>query len=79
LKPDSNLNRNGCGRLSSNQPSGCPQEEGGACLDRSSGAGAVILILDMPSAILNNHGSLAAPEWRNWQTRGIQNPVLATG
>ena len=19
------------------------------------------------------------PEWRNWQTRGIQNPVLATG
>ncbi len=26
-----------------------------------------------------NLGKEIAPEWRNWQTRGIQNPVLATG
>ena len=35
--------------------------------------------VDKNQSIINNHSSIDWPKWRNWQTRGIQNPVLATG
>jgi hypothetical protein len=34
--------------------------------------------VDNNSSIANNQQSIESPEWRNWQTRGTQNPVRFT-
>jgi hypothetical protein len=36
------------------------------------------LSVDNNSSIANNQQSIESPEWRNWQTRGTQNPVRFT-
>ncbi|UCD48826.1 MAG: hypothetical protein JSW27_14975, partial [Phycisphaerales bacterium] len=37
------------------------------------------LKVDKEASMADNYRLIPPPEWRNWQTRGIQNPVLATG